>query len=79
METIDISYPVFAKLVPEHGEPSHICVDFFRKIWHSIVAIFHKIGNQFGIFSVILELTVVFDFFALLYSIWIYLDNADSV
>lgn len=79
VKTIDISYPVFRKLIPENGKPSHICVDFLRKIWHSVVSIFYKIRDQFRIFSVILELAVIFDFFALLYRIWIYLDNADSI
>lgn len=78
VKTIDISYPVLGKLISEHGEPSHICINVFWKIWHSVVSIFHKICNQFRIFSVILELAVVFNFFALLYGIWIYLDNTDS-
>ena len=65
MKTIDISYPVLGKLISEHGEPSHICINVFWKIWHSVVSIFHNICNQFRIFSVILELAVVFNFFAL--------------
>ena len=79
VKTIDISYPVFGKLIPEHGESSHVCVNFFWKIKHSVVSIFHKVRNQFRIFSVVLELAVILNLFALLYGIWIYLDNADSV
>ena len=79
VKTIDISYPVFGKLISEHGESSHVCVNFFWKIRHSVVSIFHKICDQFRIFSVVLELAVIFDLFALLYGIWIYLGNADSV
>ena len=79
METVDISDSVLGKLIPKHGEPSHVCINILWEIRHSIVSIFYKVGNYFRIFSVILELAVIFNLFALLYSIWIYLNNADSI
>ena len=79
METVNISDSVLSKLISKHGKSSHICINAFWKIWHSIITIFYKICDYFRIFSVILKLAVIFNLFALLYSIWIYLNNADSV
>ena len=81
VKSVKISYPILVYLVSKHRQPSDTSIKLFRQIRHSKVSIFHKICYEFWIFSVILKLAVIFNFFCLLYCIRIhlYLYYADPV
>ena len=79
VKSVKISYPILVYLVSKHRQPSDTSIKLFRQIRHSKVSIFHKICYEFWIFSVILKLAVIFNFFCLLYCIRIHLYYADPV